>query len=228
VKRTLAIWLILATSAVAQTTPRPLRYCYIEATNVSNSDELRSHWESVWGSYDREHLHRMALKIRVGTTEDTGGRVTLNWFWLGRQQVDNALIIYGGGTKEVTIPRAYFTELYALAPQIRRAIKILCWPAHITSPALSMKDGLYRCAIPIIICSRPKLRPNRCCSSFAIRRSSVNCYFRQKRAVVCARGKLSIFRVKTDRLALLISESVFSSVPLLRPRLATHANSVEV
>jgi hypothetical protein len=70
VKRALAIWLILAASADAQTTTsRPLRYCYIEATNVSNSDELRSHGESVWGSHDREHLHRMALKIRVGTTE---------------------------------------------------------------------------------------------------------------------------------------------------------------
>jgi hypothetical protein len=121
VKKGLAIWLILAASADAQiTTSRPLRYCYVEATNVSNSDELRSHWESVWGSYDREHLHRMALKIRVGTTEDTGGRVTLNWFWLGRRQVDNALVVYGGGTKELTIPRAYFTELYTLAPQIRQ------------------------------------------------------------------------------------------------------------
>jgi hypothetical protein len=114
-----AIWLITAASAGAQTsTPRQLRHCYIEATNVSNYDELRSHWESAWGSYDREQFHGMALKIRVGTTENIGGRVTLNWFWLGRRLVDNALVIYGGGTKEVNIPRAYFTEVFALAPPI--------------------------------------------------------------------------------------------------------------
>jgi hypothetical protein len=114
----LAIWLITAASAGAQTsTLRQLRHCYIEATNVSNYDELRSHWESVWG-YDREQFHGMALKIRVGTTENIGGRVTLNWFWLGRRLVDNALVIYGGGTKEVNIPRAYFTEVFAVAPPI--------------------------------------------------------------------------------------------------------------
>jgi hypothetical protein len=112
------VWLITAASAGAQTSiPRQLRHCYIEATNVSNYDELRSHWESGWG-YDREQFHGMALKIRVGTTENVGGGVTLNWFWLGRRLVDNALVIYGGGTKEVNIPRAYFTEVFAVAPPI--------------------------------------------------------------------------------------------------------------
>jgi len=62
----------------------------------------------------------MALKIRVGTTENVGGRITLNWFWLGRRLVDNALVIYGGGTKEVNIPRAYFTEVFAVAPPIKQ------------------------------------------------------------------------------------------------------------
>jgi hypothetical protein len=112
---------ITIASVIAQTgTPRQFRYCYLEATNVSNYDELRSHWESVWGDYDREQFHGMALKIRVGTTENTAGRVILNWFWLGRRVVDNALVIYGGGTKEVNVPRAYFTELYAVAPQSRQ------------------------------------------------------------------------------------------------------------
>ena len=116
-----AIWLITGANAGAQTsTPRQLRYCYIEATNVSNYDELRSHWESGWGSYDREQFHGMALKIRVGTTENVGGRITLNWFWLGRRLVDNALVIYGGGTKEVNIPRAYFAEVFAVAPPIKQ------------------------------------------------------------------------------------------------------------
>jgi hypothetical protein len=111
-----------ATTAAQQpaVTLPELRHCYLEATNVSNYDELRSHWQSAWGSYDREQFHGLALKIRVGTTENVGGRVTLNWFWLGRRLVDNALIIYGGGTKEVNIPRAYFTELFAVAPPIRQ------------------------------------------------------------------------------------------------------------
>lgn len=116
------IWLAAAAMAAAQPAPPPreLRHCYLEATNVSNYDELRSHWESAWGSYDREQFHGLALKIRVGTTENVGGRVRVNWFWLGRKPVDNALVIYGGGTKEVNVPRAYFTELFAVAPQIRQ------------------------------------------------------------------------------------------------------------
>jgi hypothetical protein len=114
------IWLVAAASAGAQpSTPRQLRHCYIEATNVSNYDELRSHWESGWG-YDREQFHGMALKIRVGTTENIGGLITLNWFWLGRRLVDNGLVIYGGGTKEVNIPRGYFTEVFAVARPIRQ------------------------------------------------------------------------------------------------------------
>ena len=116
-------WLAVAATVAAQqpaVAPRELRHCYLEATNVSNYDELRSRWESTWGSYDREQFHGLALKIRVGTTENVGGHVILNWFWLGRRLIDNAPVIYGGGTKEVNIPRAYFTEMFAVAPPLRQ------------------------------------------------------------------------------------------------------------
>ena len=78
-KSAVAIWLITAAIVSALIgAPRELRYCYVDATNVSKNDEVRSHLESVWGDYVREQFHGMVLKIRVGTTENTDGRVTLN------------------------------------------------------------------------------------------------------------------------------------------------------
>ena len=121
-KVTLVTWLAVAAMAAAQQpggAPRELRHCYVEATNVSNYDELRSHWEPAWGAYDRDHFHGLALKIRVGTTDSDSGRVMVSWFWLGRKLLGNDLVIYGGSTKEVEVPRAYFTELFAVAPPIR-------------------------------------------------------------------------------------------------------------
>lgn len=120
-KRFLTLSLTVAMTAVPQQpTPRELKHCYLEATNVSNYDELKSHWESGWGSYDREQFHRLALKIRVGTTDSAGGLVKVDWFWVGRKMIDNAFVIYGRGSKELEIPRTYFTECFAVAPEINQ------------------------------------------------------------------------------------------------------------
>ena len=63
-----------------QTEPRALKHCYVDAWNVSNYDEMKTHWQASWGSYDRTQHHRLGLKVRVGTTDSAGGRVKVDWY----------------------------------------------------------------------------------------------------------------------------------------------------
>jgi len=93
-------------------------HCYLEATNVSNFDEIRNNWQDDWGSFDRDHFHRVVLKIRAGTTDHTGGPVKIAWFWIGRRMIDNELTVYGLGGQQLQIPAAYFKECYAAAPEL--------------------------------------------------------------------------------------------------------------
>lgn len=113
---------LIAEIAVGQqsTPPRELQHCYLDASNVSNYDELKSHWESGWGSYDREQFHRLGLKIRVGTTDRAGGNVTVDWYWIGRKLVGSDLVVYGRGSKQLVVPAAYFNECFAVSPELNQ------------------------------------------------------------------------------------------------------------
>lgn len=50
------------------------RNCYIEVRNVLSGLEIQSHWETSWGSYDRDHFGRLILNVRLGTVGRTGGQ----------------------------------------------------------------------------------------------------------------------------------------------------------
>ncbi len=94
--------------------------CYLEVTNVSSGLEVESHWETSWGSYDRDHFGRLILKIRLGTVGATGGPMKIQWFWIGRPLINMSnLILYGQGEKIVSVPSRYFVECYAAAPVLK-------------------------------------------------------------------------------------------------------------
>jgi hypothetical protein len=131
--------------APAQSGSRDLRHCYLEAQNVSNSDELFTHWEDGWGSYDKEQRHRMALKIRVGTTGREGGEAEVRWYWIGRTLIENRLVVYGGGARKLEIPAGYFKEFYMVAPFInQRDRNYVMGPRYVTG---ARHEGWVICVV---------------------------------------------------------------------------------
>jgi hypothetical protein len=97
--------------------------CYIEVRDVLSGLEIESHWETSWGSYDRDHFGRLILNIRLGTVGRSGGPMKIQWFWIGRKLSDiNRLIVYGKGEKIVAVPAGYFAECYAAAPILKSHI----------------------------------------------------------------------------------------------------------
>ena len=118
---------LVATLFVAAASPHPtqadeLPHCYLEASGISDLGELRRIWQASWGSYIGDVFQGKVLKIRVGTTARVGGAATVEVFWIGRSLPSSNLVVYGNEKQNVTVPAAYFAELYSKSPETKNRV----------------------------------------------------------------------------------------------------------